>query len=283
MGLEVVELDRSAPFTAARARNAGFDRLLATHPGLDYVQFVDGDCELAAGWLETAARTLAEQPQLAAVCGRLRERAPDASVFNLLCDLEWDQPLGETEACGGTVMIRVSAFCQVARFNPRLIAGEEPELCLRLRRQGWKILRLAAEMAQHDAAMRQVGQWWRRNVRSGFAYAEGCALHGRSADRYRVRETARIWLWGAALPLLAVGLTGRTRGRSLALMLAYAVPGYRAYRSMRARGRSVPEAGAYGLFCLLAKFPELAGQLAYWRARFSRSPRTLIEYRQSGR
>ncbi|MEO0678525.1 MAG: hypothetical protein AAFZ02_13325, partial [Pseudomonadota bacterium] len=46
LGAEVVELDLAIPFTAARARNAGFRALLARAPELDFVQFVDGDCEL---------------------------------------------------------------------------------------------------------------------------------------------------------------------------------------------------------------------------------------------
>ena len=35
---------------------------------------------------------------VAVVCGRRRERLPEASVYNRLCDLEWDGPPGETEA-----------------------------------------------------------------------------------------------------------------------------------------------------------------------------------------
>src|SRR5664280_804375 len=38
---------------------------------------------------------------LAVVCGRRRERNPDASIYNRLCDLEWDTPIGETLSCGG--------------------------------------------------------------------------------------------------------------------------------------------------------------------------------------
>src|SRR4051812_26981123 len=49
--VEVVELDMSRPFTAARARNAGFERLSRINPGVRFVQFLDGDCEIADGWL----------------------------------------------------------------------------------------------------------------------------------------------------------------------------------------------------------------------------------------
>src|SRR5205814_1938439 len=54
MGIAVVELDLSTPFTAARARNAGFEKLMQVEPATEFVQFVDGDCEIAAGWIERA-------------------------------------------------------------------------------------------------------------------------------------------------------------------------------------------------------------------------------------
>ena len=56
LSIEVVDLDMSTPFTAARARNAGFERLLQIDPGVRFVQFLDGDCEVADGWLERAGR-----------------------------------------------------------------------------------------------------------------------------------------------------------------------------------------------------------------------------------
>ena len=78
------------PFTAARARNAGFRRLREVATDLEYVQFVDGDCEINARWPEIAASFLASQAGVAAVAGRLRERHPGQSVYNWLCDREWD-------------------------------------------------------------------------------------------------------------------------------------------------------------------------------------------------
>src|SRR5947209_3611892 len=59
LGAEVVELDMSLPFSAARARNAGFERV---DPVIRFVQFVDGDCEIVAGWIERAARELEARP-----------------------------------------------------------------------------------------------------------------------------------------------------------------------------------------------------------------------------
>src|SRR5947208_651959 len=80
LGADVIELDHDTPFTAARARNAGFDRLTDLYPEVEFVQFVDGDCELAAGWLEAAIDMLRTRPKTAVVFGRLRERHPEAAV-----------------------------------------------------------------------------------------------------------------------------------------------------------------------------------------------------------
>src|SRR5205814_5612356 len=136
MNVDVVELDTPLPFTAARARNAGAQRLQQLAPNIDFIQFVDGDCEIVETWWPIAAARLNERPDLAIVCGRRRERHPDASRYNRMCDLECDTPVGETSECGGDSMMRLAHFSAVNGFDPTLIAGEEPELCLRLRAKG---------------------------------------------------------------------------------------------------------------------------------------------------
>ena len=77
MGVEVLGLDMGTAFTAARARNEGFGRLREMVAGVAYVQFMDGDCELAGGWLHESATFLGEHDGVAAVCGRLREKHPE--------------------------------------------------------------------------------------------------------------------------------------------------------------------------------------------------------------
>ncbi|MEO7622112.1 MAG: glycosyltransferase, partial [Gallionella sp.] len=164
-GVEVVSLDLSSPFTAARARNAGFSRLYQLSPDMRYVQFVDGDCELVPGWLDKVVNCMETHVEVAMACGRLRERFPEQSIYNLLCDMEWNTPVGNAKACGGIALARVSAFQSVHGYRENLIAGEEPELCVRLRSSGWTIWRLDDEMAWHDAALTRFGQWWRRTMR----------------------------------------------------------------------------------------------------------------------
>ena len=213
LGVHVVPLDMSIPFTAARARNEGCATLCDTLQHLQAVQFVDGDCEILPGWIAAAAAVLDADTDTAVVCGRRRERFPGASVYNRLCDMEWNTPVGVARACGGDALIRLSAFQQVGGYDPAVIAGEEPELCVRLRAAGWIIRRIDHEMTLHDAAMTRLGQWWKRNVRAGHAYAQGNAMHGGPPERFREREVRSIRVWGvgpiaAAAVLIALLVVG---------------------------------------------------------------------------
>ncbi|MFZ1512015.1 MAG: glycosyltransferase [Tabrizicola sp.] len=267
-GAVVVTLDTSVPFTAARARNAGFARLLE-EGAPDFVQFVDGDCRVQPGWLPVAQAFLAAHPDVAVVCGRRREMHPEASVWNRLCDAEWDTPVGAAKACGGDALMRSAAVRQVGGFNPALIAGEEPELCLRLRATGWRIWRLDEEMTLHDAAMHRIGQWWKRTRRAGYAFAEGAALHGTAPEFHWVAETRRALLWGLGLPVM--GLLGMFVSPWLALVfLVYPVQVLRLWRHLGLER---------ALFLTLGKLPEAMGVVQFWLNRLLRRRAALIEYK----
>lgn len=276
LGVEVLALDMGVPFTAARARNEGFAALQRLLPSMRLVQFVDGDCEVDTGWLATAQAFLADQPQVAVVCGRRRERFPQRSVYNLLCDLEWDTPIGEAKACGGDALMRVDAFVAVGGFRPDLIAGEEPELCVRLRANGWKVWRLDAEMTLHDAAMTRFSQWWRRSLRAGHAYAEGVYLHGRAPERHWLRESRRAWLWGLGIPVAIVVACLLLGGWGLLLLSIYPL---QAVRLARRGGKSARENWLQAVFLVLGKFPEMLGQLKFLWHRFAAGKSALIEYK----
>jgi glycosyltransferase involved in cell wall biosynthesis len=288
-GIEVVELDMSRPFTAARARNAGLERLLRLQPQTEFVQFVDGDCELQPGWLERAVKALSGEPELAAVCGRLRERCPEASIYNRLCDLEWNGPAGEISACGGIAMYRASALQAVGGFDESVVAGEEPELCLRLRRAGWKIRRLPDEMALHDAAMVRFGQWWKRAVRGGYGGLDVAVRFENGMGNFsRQVRSARIWGIGWPLAVIALALVGAAAGGVVAAALASGIvlaafPLQVLRLSLRAwrKGSDPRTSLAYGTLTMLAKFASLCGQCRYWRDRRAGRQPVLIEAHKS--
>ena len=276
LGVEVVELDITVPFTAARARNEGFRCLRNTVPELNYVQFVDGDCEVVPGWLEKAADFLDGHTDVAVVCGRRRERFPDRSVYNMLCDIEWDTPVGEAKACGGDALMRAGAFEQAGMYRDGMIAGEEPELCVRLRGAGWKIWRLGEEMTLHDAAITRFAQWWKRTMRSGHAYAEGAHLHGAPPVRHVVKESRRIWIWGLGIPLVTVSLVIWFGAGGMAMLLTYPMQIVR----LALRGTlSASENWWRALFLVLGKFPEAIGQLKFVYNRLTGKTAHLIEYK----
>lgn len=252
LGVDTVALDTSSKFTAARARNAGMARLRAQHPDIELVQLIDGDCELDENWLATAVAAIARLPYAAIVCGRRRERYPKASVYNGFCDREWDTPLGEIATCGGDALVRIGPVLGVGGFSPELIAGEEPDLCHRLRAAGWKIHRLDAEMTRHDAAITRFGQWWNRNKRSGYAYAEAWSRRGASDPLPRRRVINNI-VW--ALPVA---------------WLLWPLLWWRVYRRSDA---------AFACHIVLGKLPHCHGQFRFWLDYINSRHREIIEYK----
>ena len=275
LGVVVVSLDLRRPFTAARARNQGFAALVALNDQVKYVQFVDGDCELVPGWLEAALKFFRVRNDVAVVCGRRRERYPDASIYNRLCDVEWNTPIGEAAACGGDAIFRSDAFKAADGYLNQLIAGEEPELCLRLRERGWKIWRLDAEMTRHDAAITRFSQWWKRTVRGGYAYAEIARLHKNSKFRVYARESARAVAWGGVLPVL-ICLATYIYPPALLAILIYPV---QICRIAIRRSGDKGTAWSYAFFMTVAKFAELQGVLKFYLRRLSGQPTALIEYK----
>lgn len=276
LGAQVIELDMSRPFSAARARNEGWQRALQSHPSVEFVQFVDGDCELQPDWMPKARQTLLDNPAVVAVCGRRKERFPEASVYNRLCDLEWNTPVGEALAVGGDAMFKASALVQSGGYRADVVAGEEPELCVRLRQAGGKILRIDADMTLHDANIHMFKQWWTRAKRGGYAYALGAHLHGQPPERHWVKEHRRALAWGLWLPLgiVAAGLIAPT----LAAIAALAYP----LQVMR-MGLRNPTASdvpwRYAIFAVLAKFAEAQGSARFWKERRQGATPTIIEYK----
>lgn len=284
LGAEVVDLDVSQKFTAARARNAGFRRLIELAPGAAFVQFVDGDCEVEAGWISAARARLEERSELAVVCGRRRERFPEYSIYNKLCDLECDTPIGDAKACGGDAMMRVAPLLQVGGYRESLIAGEEPELCIRLRKMGYQIERLDASMTIHDAAMSEFSQWFKRAKRSGHATAERALLHGAEPERPGVKQTASNLAWGAGLPAV-VAASSFALGPVWSGVGGLGAYGYlyrKSYMHERKR-RAEGDAQLFAVACVLGKVPEALGAASCFLNRLRGKQSVLIEYKGPGK
>jgi GT2 family glycosyltransferase len=278
LGVIAISLDMTQPFTAARARNAGLTALLEKHPKLDYIQFVDGDCEVQPGWLAKALDFLKSHREFAAVCGRRRERYPEASIYNQICDIEWDTPIGETKACGGDALFRLTALQAVDGYRESLIAGEEPEMCYRMRQLGWKIMRLDIEMTLHDAAMTRLSQWWKRNQRAGHAYAESFALHGNKQEHFRKKEIRSILVWAVLIPLLILFLN-TLENNLVFLWLLYPLQILRLAFLYKEKLASFYHGIIYATSNVLGKWPQLIGIIIFLK-NFARGKQgRLIEYK----
>jgi len=283
-GVEVVELDLARPFTAARARNAGFERALACAPDARAVQFVDGDCALVPGWLEAALEALDADPRRAAVCGWRRERHPDASLYNKLCDLEWLAPplddVGEF-GFGGDVLIRADAFRAAGGYAEDLIAGEDPELSARLRGAGHAVVRIDVAMTRHDAAIHHLRAYWIRSKRGGHAVAEVAERHRET--RLFARHLRSIAIWGALLPAAAVvalvlpGFSGAPVLLAIAALFGLQVA--RIARSQEPARFTQRDALLWAACCLLSQPAKALGALQYLGSRLRGRRQRLIEYK----
>jgi GT2 family glycosyltransferase len=287
-GITVVELKVPPPFTAARARNAGLAQLLDDHPNLEFVQMVDGDCELQSGWAESGLAALRAEPDVALVFGRRRERHPEHSVYNALCDDEWNVPVGEAKGCGGDALFRVSALQQVNFYNPVMIAGEDSEMSMRLRKRGWRLRRIDAEMTLHDAAMTHFTQWWRRTRRAGHGFGEMAALHPDARDPNWPRSVRSILMWGGVMPaalviaiILSLAVGPRWWIASTLLLLPWPLRMAQLTQRQLRRGLSGKVARASGVLLMLGKLPQFQGLVGYYRDRLVGRASRLIEYKRA--
>jgi GT2 family glycosyltransferase len=276
LGLDTVMLDTNIGFTAARARNAGFKRLISNNPSVAYVQFADGDCEMFPNWLASALVAISEEPTMAIVAGRLRERFPESSIFNALINLEWNSPIGVDIFCGGNALVRRSALEKVNGYREDLIAGEEPDLCLRLKSAGWKYCRIDADMALHDAAIFSFRQWWNRSRRTGFAYAQGAQIHGAEPHHHWEKETRSALIWGFGLPIATFLLTLLMGVLGCLTLLLY---GAQILRIAVRPGTPGNLRFYRAFFLVFGKFPEALGVFQFLLGSRSQKVSRLIEYK----
>lgn len=288
-GTAVVELTVPPNFTAARARNAGLARLLADDPDLEFVQMVDGDCEVHPEWLGSALNVLRMDQNLAVAFGRTRERHPEKTIYNALCDDEWNVPAGRAAGFGGNAFFRVAALRQVDAYNPTMIAGEDTELAMRLRKRGWNIRSVEVEMALHDANITHFGQWWNRIRRSGHAYGEMAFLHPDARDPNWPRTVRRIVLWGGILPavlviamVLATLVDWRWWALAAIVFLPWPLNMVRLASRQRRRGLSPKVARASAFFLMLGKVPQFLGLISYHSNRLMGRASRLIDWRTKG-
>lgn len=274
-GAQAVLLQDAKP-NAAKARNLGW-RLARGR----YVLFLDGDTELEPGFVVQALPAL-DDHSLCAVWGHRREVRPQQSIYTRVLDLDWMYPPGPSLYFGGDVLVRRVALEQVGGFDHTLNAGEEPEMCARLRKQGWHILHIDVPMTRHDLAISSLKAWARRSYRSGIAYAEVAWRMGRMGDPMWQHESRRDMVHGllySVSPLLVALAVWLAPAAALALACAALL--LLARTASRASWRT-PDRGLAWLYAMhvhLQKVPAVAGQLTWRWAHHQRRSLALVDYK----
>ncbi len=278
-GARVVELQSERP-SAALGRNAGWRTARAP-----VVLFLDGDTVLDPDFPAHAAKTLAD-PRVAVVFGRRRELHPEASIYNRVLDLDWIAAPGPAQYCGGDALMRRAVLEETGGYDNELIAGEEPDLCRRMRGMGYQILHVDCPMTGHDLAMQRWRQYWRRAVRTGHAYAEVAERYAatplplwKAESRANIKRAAfwvLLWLGCATAAFLLRSV--------LPLMFAAALLALMALRTARRLAWKSPDRWTlflYGLHSHVQQIPILVGQCSYWWGRRRGRRKRLIEYKES--
>ena len=276
MGAVVVNLDPSRAMNASRGRREGTMALLEHLPHCEFIQFIDGDCVLAPGWIEAALSFMTENGAAAVVCGRRFEAYPDASIYNRLCDEEWNTPCGKVQASGGDALMRVGPLNEVGGFDPTLMASEEPELAARLRAAGWEIWRIDVPMTEHDASILSYYAYWRRSLRGGIGLWQAWrrTLHLEHPINGRSLLSALFWVTG--LPILVLTLTALFRVPALLLALP-AIYGLQITRMAARKGTSSWYNWRASSLILSIKSAELIGAA---RALLANREQTAVEYKR---
>ncbi|WP_370231581.1 glycosyltransferase family 2 protein [Cognatishimia sp.] len=274
VGAEVVELSSDRPFTAARGRAAGYAHL-KTGEMPDYVQFIDGDCRVDPDWIARASSALDADMELGLVTGWRRERFPEASLYNDLCHDEWNRPEGLIETCGGDIMVRPAAYEEAGGFDETVIAAEDDEFCVRMRKAGWLLRRIPYEMTYHDAGMTRFSQWWQRAVRSGHGFAQVGHMH----PPYFAKEQKRVVLYGGAVPLAALILWLVWPVTLVLIAAVYGLNYVRTVKGLTQAGMETPRARRHGLLLTLSKFPNILGMGMFHYRRLKGRHMQIIEYK----
>lgn len=271
-GIETVLLDASSPINASRARNEGFDKLIKTFPELEYVHFIDADCELNEQWLDIACSTLQTDEQLSIVVGRLHEKQRNETVYMRLCDIDWYVKPGYAKKCGGIFTVRRQIYADLNGFDTSLIAGADPEFCHRLELVGGKIFVLDTDMGTHDSAMYHFSQWWKRAVKVGFGYANGV--------NWAKGKIKSILFWAVFLPILIGVLAFSFSSWYISGILLYLIQIVRIYTSgVKTGTNSIYDRWLYSAFCVLAKFPQAIGAFRFYINKVRGRNQRIIEYK----
>jgi glycosyltransferase involved in cell wall biosynthesis len=279
-GVRVISLNTVHP-TAALGRETGWRSASS-----EFILFLDGDTILHPEFPAKALDVISADPTIAAVWGQLREVNPAASLYNRVLDLDWIFPIGEVNLCGGNVLVRRQALEVAGGYDTSLIAGEEPELCCRIRAHGYHILNIDVPMVGHDLAMTRFRQYWKRSVRTGYAYAEVSSRYQNSEEQFwqaeRVSNLKRGIFWMTSLPVaLAASFFLKSAWPNILLLVILLVLSARSAWNVRWKSGDLLALALYGLHSHFQQIPICIGQMQHSFGEKRGKRERLIEYKEN--
>lgn len=257
-GAHIITISQQEDPSAALARNKGWHQAKG-----EFVLFIDGDTAIEPKFVHEALPSFSD-PRIAIVCGALRELHPDHSLYNKVLDLDWNHPPGVIPSCGGNALIRRSVLEELGGFDSALKAGEEPEMCKRIRDKGLWIVQLDIPMAKHDLDMQSFSQYWKRSFRTGYVYAEGSrdfSLWQKESRHNLIKVLAFLFFFTISVlfslyckcywPLsLLLGI----------IVIEVLRSAYRAHQ----KSNSIATCLLYGIHTHFQHIPMFFGQIAFW-------------------
>jgi glycosyltransferase involved in cell wall biosynthesis len=143
--VKIVQLKPEWPLSPSAGRYIGY-----LNTSGDFIFFVDGDTVIYKSWLNTGIEFLEKNKNAAGIAGMVHELFVDRDD-NILGFMKnryhQKNHISEVKLFGGISLFRRSVLDLVGPFNPFIVADEERELGLRIRKAGYKLVRISHPMA----------------------------------------------------------------------------------------------------------------------------------------
>ncbi|RJP20684.1 MAG: glycosyltransferase [Candidatus Abyssobacteria bacterium SURF_5] len=193
--------------------------------------FVDSDCVIAADWLINALRHLKNEAVGAAGCGYALGASPcwiERHWFYLHLD---SGARAVTFLPAGNMAVRQSVFQKVGGFDPHLETGEDSDLCLRLRKEGFQIISDGAIRNVHLGNPKSLRKFLRKEIWYGKGLAACMNSHDWKDRTFVLTNLFLVSLFGMAAGIILSLLAGNPIllicGLSGAIMVVLVSTAYR--------------------------------------------------------
>lgn len=188
----VYRLPPENQLTPAAGRFTGFKKAKGK-----LLLFLDGDQQLWPGWLEKGLRILDANPDVAGVTGVEVFLKPDQKPEDYTGPgpETFDDRYFQVRQTSGPALFRRTVLEELGPYHPFLYSEEEPEMCLRFRSHGYRLLRTYHPIVFHYSDPRkEIPTLFKRRKRNLYlGYGQVLRLHaGKPTLRTYLKERGYI-------------------------------------------------------------------------------------------